>query len=76
MPNCMQQVSKSLLCSEQTIRNLTLLQDQQKNVCSLALTSVNDRKLLMAGTILFAVKRTCLCCTECVLNIKEQDCIL
>lgn len=33
---------------------------------SLALISVNDRNLLMTGKILFAVKRTCLCCTKCV----------
>lgn len=63
MPNSIQWVYKSLLCGEWTIRRFTLLQDLQKNVCSLVLVSVNDTNLLMTGSV--AVKRTCLCCTEC-----------
>lgn len=51
MPHCVRWVSKSFLCSEQTVRKLTLLQDPQKNVCSLALLSVNDKNLLMTGSI-------------------------
>lgn len=51
MPNCKLWVSQSFLCREQPITKITLLQDPQKNICSLALMSVNDTNLLMAGSI-------------------------